>query len=66
MIVARCSCGREYTLKAWRALRLVGYMLDFVGGLRELRDCPCASTWSIEIEIQTHHTARAAGRKRSQ
>ncbi len=45
-----CGCGRAFTVREWRALRLVGHQDDFNGGELELRDCVgCLSTIAIEI-----------------
>lgn len=47
----RCRCGRAHDESAWKALPLVGEMGDEVERV-ELRDCPCGSTITIEIETE--------------
>ena len=49
VIVARCSCGQQFTLEQWRRLPRVGRQSDFNGGWLELRNCSCASTCSRPV-----------------
>lgn len=51
VIVARCSCGRQYTEDQWRLLRYVGRCPDGAGGELELRNCICCSTQAIEVPL---------------
>lgn len=53
-IIKECSCGKAYSLNAWRRLHLVGYQQhDFGDGdvqVLELRDCEaCNSTLAIDV-----------------
>lgn len=46
-----CTCCETvYDAASWAALRLVGTMDDYAGGLLELRDCVCGSTLAVEAE----------------
>lgn len=52
--VKACACGLQFSVDAWRALRLVGIQeipADAHGPEErlELRDCPCGSTIAVEL-----------------
>lgn len=44
----QCSCGRRYTLGAYRCLPLKGYA-GTVDVKCEMRDCPCGNTMGITL-----------------
>lgn len=52
VIVARCSCGYNYTVAGWAGLKLIGYQND--GRIMlEHRDCSCGNTLSVEVAEAT-------------
>jgi len=50
LIIAKCACGKSYTIREWERLERRGDMDSGVKGVRlELRDCACRSTISAEM-----------------
>lgn len=59
--VARCGCGRSYSRREWLHLEFKGFQEAPAGNdpvaepafTLELRDCPCGSTISAEVDANT-------------
>ncbi len=50
-VIKRCSCGREYTRSQWLGLPRCGRMhLARRDTVVELRNCPCGSSLSLQLE----------------
>jgi hypothetical protein len=51
-VVKKCSCcGKTFTQAEWLALPSVGLQKYPWGEVQEMRNCPCASTLAIVLEI---------------
>jgi hypothetical protein len=65
---ASCACGRAFTAAEWRELHFVGMQDDGDGGVFELRNCECGSTFAPDEEQERCKVqiARTAERYASQ
>jgi hypothetical protein len=56
-VVKICGCGRFFDALAWKALPLVGYQTseskDPEEAGYELRNCSCASTLLVRVDLRT-------------
>jgi len=51
IIMKQCQCGAVYTPAEWAELPYVCLMSDGAGGVREMRNCVCQSSLTVEVPL---------------